>query len=45
MDPYSDPVCAGADLNFDTFVDMYDFNIFQGCFTGPGVAADPACVP
>lgn len=42
------PACssfAAADFNRDCFVDTQDFAVFSACFTGPGVAYNPASPP
>ena len=37
------PPNPSADLDDDDDVDHADFGIFQGCLSGEGVPADPAC--
>lgn len=38
-----DPLCASADLDHDSDVDQRDFGIFQKCYRGANLPANPAC--
>jgi hypothetical protein len=38
------PMCQTADFDDDNDVDISDFGIYQRCFSGTNVPANPACV-
>src|SRR5439155_22483062 len=39
----TNPACVDARLDADADVDMDDFGIFQRCYSGAGVPANPYC--
>src|SRR6185503_9282442 len=39
----TNPLCADARLDADTDVDLNDFGIFQRCYSGEDVPANPNC--
>lgn len=41
---YEDVMCGDCDLDNDDDVDTDDVNLFNGCFSGDGVPADPKCL-
>lgn len=41
--PQSDPACDDANLNGDPFVDAADADLFEACFSGPGVTPPINC--
>jgi hypothetical protein len=45
FNPQTLPACAGALLDADDDVDNDDVLRFIGCVSGPGVYANPACLP
>jgi parallel beta-helix repeat protein/predicted outer membrane repeat protein len=39
------PGCGNANLNGDGVVNLEDVSVLLGCLSGPGVLADPRCLP